>query len=69
MGKTQKLTLTAMMVAIGTLTSHMFYIPIGFAKVFPMQHFSPSWVHNPSHPEMTIIEIIRIKGIINLFMK
>ncbi|MDZ5470193.1 energy coupling factor transporter S component ThiW [Bacillus sp. 31A1R] len=39
MGKTQKLTLTAMMVAIGTLTSHMFYIPIGFAKVFPMQHF------------------------------
>lgn len=39
MRKTQKLTLTAMMVAIGTLTSHMFYIPIGFAKVFPMQHF------------------------------
>lgn len=27
-----------MMVAIGTLTSHMFYIPIGLAKVFPMQH-------------------------------
>ncbi|WP_174729176.1 energy coupling factor transporter S component ThiW [Mesobacillus harenae] len=38
MRKTQKLTLTAMMVAIGTLTSHMFYIPVGFAKVFPMQH-------------------------------
>jgi energy coupling factor transporter S component ThiW len=37
--KTQKLTLTAMMIAIGTLTSHMFFIPIGFAKVFPMQHF------------------------------
>ncbi|MFE8700214.1 energy coupling factor transporter S component ThiW [Cytobacillus sp. FJAT-54145] len=39
MRKTHKMTLTAMMVAIGTLTSHMFYIPIGFAKVFPMQHF------------------------------
>lgn len=37
--KTQKLTLTAMMITIGTLTSHMFFIPIGFAKVFPMQHF------------------------------
>lgn len=39
MRKTHKLTLTAMMIAIGTLTSHMFFIPIGFAKVFPMQHF------------------------------
>lgn len=28
-----------MLVAVGTLTSHLFYIPIGFAKVFPMQHF------------------------------
>lgn len=37
--KTQKLTMTAMMIAIGTLTSHMFFIPIGFTKVFPMQHF------------------------------
>ena len=39
MNKTFKMTLTAMMIAIGTLTSHMFYIPIGFTKVFPMQHF------------------------------
>ena len=39
MRKTSKMTLTAMLIAIGTLTSHMFYIPIGFTKVFPMQHF------------------------------
>jgi len=37
--KTHKLTLTAMMIAIGTLSSNIFYIPIGFTKVFPIQHF------------------------------
>ena len=39
MNKTLKLTTTAMIVAIGTLTSHLFYIPIGITKVFPIQHF------------------------------
>ncbi|WP_071394904.1 energy coupling factor transporter S component ThiW [Bacillus tuaregi] len=39
MNKTLKLTMTAMFVAIGTLTSHLIYIPIGFTKVFPIQHF------------------------------
>ncbi len=39
MEKTRKLTLTAMMVAIGTMTSNFFFIPIGFTKVFPVQHF------------------------------
>ncbi|GKU83107.1 energy coupling factor transporter S component ThiW [Niallia sp. NCCP-28] len=39
MRKTQKLTITAMMIAIGTLSSNLFYIPIGFTKVFPVQHF------------------------------
>jgi energy coupling factor transporter S component ThiW len=38
MDKTKKMTLTAMLIAIGTLTSHLFYIPMGFAKVFPIQH-------------------------------
>ncbi|ESU32208.1 hypothetical protein G3A_12150 [Bacillus sp. 17376] len=38
MRNTQKLTLTAMMVAIGTLTSHMLFIPLGIVKVFPVQH-------------------------------
>ena len=37
--KTQKLTVTAMFIAIGTLTSHAFFIPIGISKVFPVQHF------------------------------
>lgn len=27
------------MVAIGTMTSNLFFIPIGFTKVFPVQHF------------------------------
>ena len=39
MRNTQKLTLTAMMVAIGTMTSHMLFIPLGIVKVFPVQHF------------------------------
>ncbi|WP_053367647.1 energy coupling factor transporter S component ThiW [Bacillus sp. FJAT-27245] len=38
MRKTQKLTITAMFVAIGTLTSHTFYIPLGIVKAFPIQH-------------------------------
>lgn len=37
MRHTQKLTLTAMMMAIGTLT--MLFIPLGIVKVFPVQHF------------------------------
>ncbi|WP_409295548.1 energy coupling factor transporter S component ThiW [Peribacillus sp. SCS-26] len=39
MKKTSRLTLTAMMISIGTLTSHAFAIPIGFTRVFPVQHF------------------------------
>ncbi|MEN8700357.1 energy coupling factor transporter S component ThiW [Bacillus infantis] len=38
MGKTQKLTLAAMMAAVGTLAGSMLYIPLGFAKAFPVQH-------------------------------
>lgn len=34
----QKLTLMAMLVAIGTLSSHVFWIPAGVAKAFPVQH-------------------------------
>ncbi|WML56229.1 energy coupling factor transporter S component ThiW [Neobacillus sp. PS2-9] len=39
MKKTHKLTLTAMMIAIGAMSSNLFYIPIGITKVFPIQHF------------------------------
>ncbi|WP_172799192.1 energy coupling factor transporter S component ThiW [Bacillus sp. FJAT-29814] len=39
MKKTHKMTLTAMIIAIGTLSSNLVVIPIGFTKVFPMQHF------------------------------
>ncbi|AZU61848.1 energy coupling factor transporter S component ThiW [Neobacillus mesonae] len=39
MNKTYKLTLTAMMIAIGTVSSSVVAIPIGFTKVFPIQHF------------------------------
>ncbi len=35
---TKKLTLTALLVGIGTLTSHIIYIPAGVAKCFPVQH-------------------------------
>ncbi|MBB6445242.1 energy coupling factor transporter S component ThiW [Bacillus benzoevorans] len=39
MNKSLKLTTTAMIIAIGTLTSHILYIPLGFVKLFPIQHF------------------------------
>jgi energy coupling factor transporter S component ThiW len=37
--RTNKLTLTAMMIAVGTVSSSFVAIPIGFTKVFPVQHF------------------------------
>ncbi|MBA4536775.1 energy coupling factor transporter S component ThiW [Bacillus aquiflavi] len=39
MFSTRKLTLTAMFTAVGTITSHLVFIPVGFAKIFPVQHF------------------------------
>jgi energy coupling factor transporter S component ThiW len=39
MNRTYKLTLTAMMIAVGTVSSSFVAIPIGFTKVFPVQHF------------------------------
>lgn len=35
---TKKLVLSAMLIAIGTLTANVIYIPVGVAKCFPMQH-------------------------------
>lgn len=37
--KLKKLILSSIMVSIGTITSHILYIPIGPSKCFPMQHF------------------------------
>ncbi|CAH2717332.1 hypothetical protein BACCIP111895_04524 [Neobacillus rhizosphaerae] len=39
MNKTHKLTLTAMLIAIGTISSNLVSIPMGFTKIFPVQHF------------------------------
>ena len=36
--KNQRLTLAALFIAIATLTGHVFYIPVGFSKCFPIQH-------------------------------
>ncbi len=38
--KTRKLTYTAIIAAITTICSSFVYIPLGFAKVFPIQHFA-----------------------------
>jgi len=34
----RKLTFSALLVAIGTITGHIVYIPVGAAKCFPVQH-------------------------------
>lgn len=39
MNKTRKLTYTAILAAITTASSSVVYIPLGFAKIFPIQHF------------------------------
>lgn len=36
--KTKKLTLCAMLVAIGVLAGNIIYIPVGASKCFPIQH-------------------------------
>ena len=40
MNKTKKLTFTAIITAITTVSSGFIYIPVGFAKIFPIQHFA-----------------------------
>lgn len=34
----RKLTVTALFIAVGVLSAHLVYIPIGIAKCFPVQH-------------------------------
>ena len=36
--QTRKLTLAALLIAIGTLTAHVVYIPAGVSRCFPVQH-------------------------------
>ncbi len=36
--KTKKITISAMLVAIGVLASQIIYIPVGASKCFPVQH-------------------------------
>lgn len=40
MNKTKKLTYTAIISAIATAASTVVYIPLGFAKAFPIQHLA-----------------------------
>lgn len=35
---TRKLTFTALFMAVGVLSAHLVYIPVGVAKCFPVQH-------------------------------
>lgn len=36
--QTAKLTISALLIALGTLTANVFYIPAGVSKCFPVQH-------------------------------
>lgn len=35
---TKMLSISALFIALGTLTSHLIYIPVGISKCFPVQH-------------------------------
>ncbi|KAB3531311.1 energy coupling factor transporter S component ThiW [Alkaliphilus pronyensis] len=36
--KIKKVTLSALLIAIGVVSAHLLYVPIGVAKAFPVQH-------------------------------
>lgn len=36
----RKVTITAMIAALTTITSHLLFIPVGFTRIFPVQHFA-----------------------------
>lgn len=36
--KVKKLTFSALLIAIGTMSSHIIYIPVGVSKCYPIQH-------------------------------
>lgn len=36
--KNKDLTFSALLIALGTITGHLIYIPVGVAKAFPVQH-------------------------------
>ena len=38
MSHTKKLTMTALLAAVTSISSSLIFIPIGFAKIFPIQH-------------------------------
>ena len=38
MVETRKLTFTALFMAVGVLSAHLVYIPVGVSKCFPVQH-------------------------------
>ena len=38
MMETRKLTFTALFIAVGVLSAHLVYIPVGVAKCCPVQH-------------------------------
>ena len=38
MNRTKKLTMTALLAAITSISSSLIFIPIGFVKIFPIQH-------------------------------
>ncbi|KYD08619.1 energy coupling factor transporter S component ThiW [Heyndrickxia sporothermodurans] len=40
MNKLKKMTITAVIIAITTLISNIVFIPVGFAKIFPIQHMA-----------------------------
>jgi energy coupling factor transporter S component ThiW len=40
MNNIQKLSFTAMITALTTITSSIIYIPVGFARIFPIQHLA-----------------------------
>lgn len=65
--ETRKLTLSALLIAIGTLAGQFIYIPLGVAKYYPIQHtinvLSAVWL-GPWHAVLNAFSISLLRNIL-----
>lgn len=64
--KIKKITITAMIAAFTTITSHVIFIPVGFAKIFPIQHFANIVISVMFGPVYSLAQAVIVSTIRNL---
>ena len=62
----RKMTLTSMITAITTLTSSFIFIPVGFAKIFPIQHLANVMTAVILGPVYAVIQALLVSTLRNI---